>query len=63
MGGVIARRMNFDPVGFVVMTIVTALGGGIVRDLMIDQGPPVATTASCAFAMPGMLSNMTHTPT
>ncbi|MDK7083264.1 trimeric intracellular cation channel family protein [Pseudoglutamicibacter cumminsii] len=44
MGGVIARRMNFDPVGFVVMAIVTALGGGIVRDLMIDQGPPVATT-------------------
>lgn len=44
MGGVIARRLNFDPVGFVVMAIVTALGGGIVRDLMIDQGPPVATT-------------------
>lgn len=44
MGGVIARRLNFDPVGFAVMAIVTALGGGIVRDLMIDQGPPVATT-------------------
>ena len=44
LGGLIARRMNFDMVGFVVLAILTATGGGILRDVMIQAGPPFALT-------------------
>lgn len=44
LGGLIARRKNFDLVGFFVLAIMTATGGGILRDLMIQAGPPFALT-------------------
>lgn len=44
LGGLIARRKNFDLVGFVVLAMLTATGGGILRDLMIQAGPPFALT-------------------
>ena len=44
LGGLIARRKNFDLVGFVVLAILTATGGGILRDVMIQAGPPFALT-------------------
>lgn len=44
LGGLIARRKNFDVVGFVVLAILTATGGGILRDVMIQAGPPFALT-------------------
>ena len=44
LGGMVARKMHFDIVGFVVVSIISALGGGILRDLMLQQGPPVALT-------------------
>ncbi|WP_083090248.1 trimeric intracellular cation channel family protein [Actinomyces vulturis] len=44
LGGLIARRNNFDIVGFIVLAIMTATGGGIVRDVMIQAGPPFALT-------------------
>ena len=44
LGGKLARSKHFDAVGFVVLAIMSAMGGGIIRDLMIDQGPPVALT-------------------
>lgn len=57
LGGLIARRKNFDVVGFVVLAILTATGGGILRDVMIQDGPPFALTdpyylyAACAGAL------------
>lgn len=57
LGGLIARRKNFDVVGFVVLAILTATGGGILRDLMLQAGPPFALTdpyylyAACAGAL------------
>ena len=44
LGGLIARRKNFDMVGFVVLAMLTATAGGILRDLMIQAGPPYALT-------------------
>ena len=42
LGGLIARRKNFDLVGFVVLAMLTATAGGILRDVMIQAGPPFA---------------------
>ncbi|WP_396121357.1 MULTISPECIES: trimeric intracellular cation channel family protein [unclassified Actinomyces] len=44
LGGLIARRKNFDMVGFVVLAMLTATAGGILRDVMIQAGPPYALT-------------------
>ena len=44
LGGLIARQKNFDIVGFVVLALMTATAGGILRDLMIQNGPPFALT-------------------
>lgn len=44
LGGLIARRKNFDLVGFIVLAMLTATGGGILRDVMIQAGPPFALT-------------------
>ena len=44
LGGRLARTKGFDAVGFAVLALMSALGGGIVRDTMLQQGPPVALT-------------------
>ncbi len=44
LGGAIARRKRFDLVGFAVLAIVSALGGGMLRDTLLQAGPPVALT-------------------
>lgn len=41
-GGALAGRMRFDAVGYAVVGIVSGLGGGILRDLILDQGVPAA---------------------
>lgn len=41
LGGVLARRLGFDPVGFVTLAVLAALGGGLVRDTLL-QVPAVA---------------------
>jgi uncharacterized membrane protein YeiH len=44
LGGVIARSARLDPVGFVTLAIMSGLGGGIIRDVLLQHGPPVALT-------------------
>jgi len=44
LGGTIARRQRFDLVGFAVLAIISALGGGMLRDTLLQAGPPVALT-------------------
>lgn len=44
LGGTIARRKRFDLVGFAILAIVSALGGGMLRDTLLQAGPPVALT-------------------
>jgi uncharacterized membrane protein YeiH len=44
LGGAIARSMDFDLFGFLVVGFVSGLGGGILRDVLLQSGPPVALT-------------------
>jgi len=41
-GALLAERKGFDIVGVVALAIAAALGGGILRDILLQQGPPVA---------------------
>ena len=42
LGGVMARAERLDPVGFAVLAILSGLGGGLIRDTLLQQGTPVA---------------------
>lgn len=44
LGGVIARRERLDPVGFMVLAVLSGLGGGMIRDTLLQAGPPIALT-------------------
>ncbi|RKQ37195.1 trimeric intracellular cation channel family protein [Kocuria tytonis] len=44
LGGVVARQLRMDLVGFTVLAIISGLGGGILRDTLLQQGFPVALT-------------------
>lgn len=44
LGGRMARMKRFDAVGFAVLAIMSALAGGMVRDTLLQAGPPVALT-------------------
>ena len=44
LGGAVARSHGLDPVGFAVLAIVSGLGGGIIRDTLLQRGTPVALT-------------------
>ena len=39
LGGAVARRSRLDPVGFVVLAIISALGGGAIRDVLLNLRP------------------------
>lgn len=51
-GSLLAVRKGFDAVGLVVLAEVTALGGGVVRDLIIDAGPPAAFSNAIYLVIP-----------
>jgi uncharacterized membrane protein YeiH len=42
LGGVMARAERLDPVGFAVLAILSGLGGGLIRDTLLQKGTPVA---------------------
>ncbi|MER7409837.1 MULTISPECIES: trimeric intracellular cation channel family protein [Streptomyces] len=44
LGGVIARAERFDLVGFVGLAILSGLGGGLIRDTLLQHGTPIALT-------------------
>lgn len=44
LGGVLARSRRFDLVGFMVLALLSGLGGGMIRDALLQQGPAVALT-------------------
>jgi uncharacterized membrane protein YeiH len=43
-GALMAIHRDFDIVGIATLAVTTALGGGIVRDLVLGDTPPVAFT-------------------
>lgn len=44
LGGVLARAERLDPVGFGALAIMSGLGGGLIRDTLLQHGTPVALT-------------------
>ncbi|MCQ1945974.1 trimeric intracellular cation channel family protein [Arthrobacter sp. zg-Y1116] len=44
LGGAVARQLRMDPVGFLVLALTSALGGGVLRDTLLQAGTPVALT-------------------
>ena len=44
LGGVIARATRLDALGFATLAILSGLGGGIIRDVLLQHGTPVALT-------------------
>ncbi|WP_028813806.1 trimeric intracellular cation channel family protein [Streptomyces flavidovirens] len=51
-GALLAVRKNFDVFGIAVLAEVTALGGGLFRDLIIGAVPPAAFTDLGYFTTP-----------
>ncbi|PYC78387.1 hypothetical protein C7C46_16255 [Streptomyces tateyamensis] len=51
-GGLLAVRKNMDIFGICVLAEATALGGGVVRDVLIGATPPVAFTNMGYFLAP-----------
>lgn len=44
LGGIAARAARLDLVGFGVLAILSGLGGGIIRDTLLQNGVPIALT-------------------
>ncbi|MFC9221596.1 trimeric intracellular cation channel family protein [Streptomyces hygroscopicus] len=44
LGGAVARTAGLDLFGFLVVGIVSGLGGGMMRDVLLQHGTPVALT-------------------
>ena len=42
LGGAVARTQNMDLFGFAAMGLVSGLGGGIIRDVLLEHGTPAA---------------------
>jgi uncharacterized membrane protein YeiH len=42
LGGAVARSQQMDLVGFGAMGLISGLGGGVIRDVLLGHGPPVA---------------------
>lgn len=51
-GALLAVRKNFDVFGICVLALVTALGGGLFRDLVIGAVPPAAFGELSFFVTP-----------
>ncbi len=41
-GGLTGLRVGLDPIGVLVLAFLTALGGGLIRDILIGSLPPAA---------------------
>jgi uncharacterized membrane protein YeiH len=62
-GGLVAVKKRFDLFGVIVLACAAALGGGIVRDLLIGDIPPVGITdwrLLAAAALGGLVTFVYH---
>lgn len=57
LGGVIGRSAKLDPVGTATLGVLSGLGGGIIRDVLLQRGTPIALTdyAYVSTALVGVL--------
>ena len=57
MGALVAVRRDFDVVGVLALALVTGLGGGVIRDVLLNQVPVFlheATYEAAALAAGGL---------
>ena len=60
-GALHAQRRGFDVVGVMIIGVVTGLGGGVIRDLLLAQGPvlvlqkPALLIVAIVASVPGAL--------
>jgi len=70
-GGLLAAREGFAVSGVLLLAVSTGLGGGLIRDVLLAEGPPVAltdraylpvvaATAAVTFFFSGWLSRVTR---
>ncbi|MFW0155546.1 trimeric intracellular cation channel family protein [Rothia sp. P6271] len=50
LGGAVARAFRFDVVGFILLAVLSGMGGGLIRDVLLNTGLPVALTDSAYWA-------------
>src|SRR3954447_1583175 len=69
-GGLLAAREGFAVSGVLLLAVSGGLGGGLIRDILLAEGPPVAltnpaylptvaVTAAVTFSFSGWLSRLT----
>ncbi|QCB96599.1 trimeric intracellular cation channel family protein [Arthrobacter sp. PAMC25564] len=51
-GSLLAAKKQFDIVGSLMLASVVSLGGGVIRDIIINAGPPAALTNPVYLAPP-----------
>ncbi|MEX1908559.1 MULTISPECIES: trimeric intracellular cation channel family protein [Janibacter] len=57
LGAAVARQFNLDPVGFAIISMISALGGGAIRDVLLNQTPIALTDGAylgCALVASGL---------
>lgn len=58
-GALVAVRKGFDVVGMLVLAWITALGGGVVRDVVVGDVPPAAFVDVWTFCLPAAATAIT----
>jgi uncharacterized membrane protein YeiH len=58
-GALLAVRRGFDIVGILVLAIITAMGGGVLRDVLLGATPPAAFSDWPYFAAPAAAALIT----
>jgi uncharacterized membrane protein YeiH len=58
-GALLAVRRDFDLVGVLILAVITAVGGGVLRDVIIGDIPPAAFTTWPYFAAPLAAAGLT----
>ena len=61
-GAALGIRKGMDLFGVAMMGMTTAVGGGILRDVMLGQTPPAACCGMCAAWSGPTSSPSTYTP-
>ncbi len=59
-GALLAVRKNYDIVGMAVLAVITAIGGGVIRDLVIGAVPPAAFTDPIYLWLPLVATALTY---
>lgn len=58
-GAALAVRREFDVVGIVMLAVLTAIGGGVLRDVLLGDTPPAAFIEWQYFAAPVVAAAVT----